>query len=296
MISDDPMIDEWVKLLREAIRSEQPDRPSVMILATLSRNGSPRARAVVCRAIDEDGTIWCVSDSRSKKNSQIQSDRRVEAVFWLPNLRRQFRVRGEARVIGVSDRALTGTLEGALGFDARHVQLADTWASLACRTTTHSRQPVRPNPHRPILFRRSQSTPAWWTNSILRAIPIVAGAGGARPAGNPSRSTRDGGDRLNCAAQLRRFSPFGHFRTFSDMRAPTRENSEKNSGRMGCRLDCQRAVRGVCFAHRFEHGVLKHTLQLPGALRFKTPSRAARKMPTQARPGVTWRNEFYFAF
>src|SRR5207248_52820 len=58
---------------------------------------------VVCRAIDDDGSIWFVSDARSKKNRQIKLDRRVEAVFWLPNLKLQFRIRGEARVVGASE-------------------------------------------------------------------------------------------------------------------------------------------------------------------------------------------------
>jgi pyridoxamine 5'-phosphate oxidase len=93
------MTHEWLQLLTEALAVETPDRPMVMTLATLSRNGSPRARSVICRAIDDDGTIWITSDSRSRKNGQIKTDRRVEAVFWLPTRRLQFRIRGEARLI-----------------------------------------------------------------------------------------------------------------------------------------------------------------------------------------------------
>jgi pyridoxamine 5'-phosphate oxidase len=92
---------EWVNLLRSAVESTSP---AVMVLATLSRNGSPRARSVVCRTIDDDGTIWFVSDSRTAKSRQIKLDRRVETVLWFANLRRQFRIRGEARVVLGSDR------------------------------------------------------------------------------------------------------------------------------------------------------------------------------------------------
>src|SRR4051812_12252625 len=92
------MTHEWVKNLREAI-GRYGDRPTLMTLATLSRNGSPRARSVICRGIDEDGTIWLVSDSRSKKNGQIAMDRRVEIVAWLSVSRLQFRLRGEARIV-----------------------------------------------------------------------------------------------------------------------------------------------------------------------------------------------------
>jgi pyridoxamine 5'-phosphate oxidase len=96
-------MNEWLNLLRATIKAEGADRPVVMTLATLSRNGSPRARGVICRGIDDDGSIWFVSDARSKKNQQIKLDRRVEAVFWLPSLKRQVRIRGEARVIGAAD-------------------------------------------------------------------------------------------------------------------------------------------------------------------------------------------------
>ncbi|HEX3358827.1 MAG TPA: pyridoxamine 5'-phosphate oxidase family protein [Tepidisphaeraceae bacterium] len=96
-------MDEWLTQLKETIEAAREDGQIVMTLATLSRNGSPRARAVVLRAVEEDGSIWFVSDARSKKNQQIQLDRRVEAVIWFAEARLQYRVRGEARVIESSD-------------------------------------------------------------------------------------------------------------------------------------------------------------------------------------------------
>ncbi len=98
------MTHEWLQRLTEALAAESPDRPAVMTLATLSQNGSPRARLVICRVIDDDGTIWIVSDARSRKNGQVKTDRRVEAVFWLPTRRLQFRIRGEARLIPATHR------------------------------------------------------------------------------------------------------------------------------------------------------------------------------------------------
>ena len=89
---------EWVKLLRDAIAAEG-DRPTVMALATVSRNGSPRVRNVVCRRIDDDGVLWFVSDARSRKNQQIRLRRTVEVVFWMPLAKRQLRIRGEARIV-----------------------------------------------------------------------------------------------------------------------------------------------------------------------------------------------------
>jgi len=92
------MIDEWLNLLRNATRDEFADRPVLMTLATVSRNQRPRARMIVCRAIDDDGTIWIIADARSRKNRQIRDEPRVEILFWLPSLRRQFRIRGKAAI------------------------------------------------------------------------------------------------------------------------------------------------------------------------------------------------------
>jgi pyridoxamine 5'-phosphate oxidase len=97
------IMDEWLTLLRDAIATEGEDRPLAMALATLSRNGSPRVRTVICREIAADGAIWLVGDSRSNKNEQIKLNRRVEGVFWFSIARRQYRIRGEARVVPASD-------------------------------------------------------------------------------------------------------------------------------------------------------------------------------------------------
>jgi pyridoxamine 5'-phosphate oxidase len=96
-------MDEWLKQFNELVEAAKADGPVILTLATLSRNGSPRARAVVLRSVEEDGSIWVVSDGRSKKNQQIRLDRRVETVFWLADARIQYRIRGEARVIESSD-------------------------------------------------------------------------------------------------------------------------------------------------------------------------------------------------
>jgi pyridoxamine 5'-phosphate oxidase len=112
MIDDEANMDEWLKLLRESLTKENSDCPSIMTLATASRNGSPRARSVVCRLIDDDGEIWFVSDARSKKNAQIRLHRKVEAVFWLPNSRRQYRIRGEARIVTTDDSQTTALWRG----------------------------------------------------------------------------------------------------------------------------------------------------------------------------------------
>jgi pyridoxamine 5'-phosphate oxidase len=94
---------EWITRLRKAIEQENSDRPLVMTLATVSRKGSPRARSVICRKITDEGDIWITSDARSKKGEQIQRNRRVELVIWLPTVRRQYRLRGKAHIISAED-------------------------------------------------------------------------------------------------------------------------------------------------------------------------------------------------
>jgi pyridoxamine 5'-phosphate oxidase len=94
------MMIEWLNILTSALADEYADRPRVMTLATVAPDGSPRARSVVCRRIDDaDGSMWIASDARSEKNAQVRANPNVECVFWLARLRRQYRLRGVATVI-----------------------------------------------------------------------------------------------------------------------------------------------------------------------------------------------------
>jgi pyridoxamine 5'-phosphate oxidase len=66
----------------------------MMTLATVASDGSPRARSVVCRRIDDDFSLWFVSDARSEKSGQLRAAPVAEAVWWIPDAREQFRFRG----------------------------------------------------------------------------------------------------------------------------------------------------------------------------------------------------------
>jgi len=86
---------EWLKELRDGLDAEFGTRPFVVTLATVDLTGWPHARMVVCRRIDDDGTIYVVSDARSQKNMQVRARPAAEFCFWLPTLRTQFRVSGD---------------------------------------------------------------------------------------------------------------------------------------------------------------------------------------------------------
>jgi pyridoxamine 5'-phosphate oxidase len=86
----------WLPPLLSSLDAECGPRPRIVALATVDERGRPRVRSVVCRRIEEDGTLWVASDARSAKNRHIRANPAVEVVFWLPAAREQFRLAGTA--------------------------------------------------------------------------------------------------------------------------------------------------------------------------------------------------------
>jgi PPOX class probable FMN-dependent enzyme len=70
-----------------------------MVLATVDPAGAPHARAIVCRRIESDGRIFTAIDARTEKSAHLHRDRRAEIVFWLPNLRIQFRIAADTKLV-----------------------------------------------------------------------------------------------------------------------------------------------------------------------------------------------------
>ena len=75
----------------------------VVTLATVDGDGSPRARSVICRRLDDLGRFWIVSDARSDKNRQLRQTSSVELVYWSAATREQVRLRGEAEILSSGD-------------------------------------------------------------------------------------------------------------------------------------------------------------------------------------------------
>ena len=93
----------WLPILRRALEAEYADRPRIATLATIDLDRQPRARTVILRRIDDDGTLWIASDGHSDKNAHLRHTADAELVFYLPTSREQFRIFGRCRVIGRGD-------------------------------------------------------------------------------------------------------------------------------------------------------------------------------------------------
>jgi pyridoxamine 5'-phosphate oxidase len=88
---------EWVGELTRALAEEFGNGPHVCTLATVDKSGAPRARSVVCRKINADGSSVFVNDGRSEKAEHVKAVPQGEAVFWLPTRKEQYRVLGALR-------------------------------------------------------------------------------------------------------------------------------------------------------------------------------------------------------
>jgi pyridoxamine 5'-phosphate oxidase len=96
---------DWVGELREAFDAEFGEGPPrIGSLATVDEEGRPRVRSVVCRRLEDDGSLWFASDARSAKNRETRVHPFGEVAFWLPTLREQFRVAGKLNIISTGDR------------------------------------------------------------------------------------------------------------------------------------------------------------------------------------------------
>lgn len=93
----------WLPILRSVLDVEYADRPRIATLATIDFNRQPRARTIILRRIDDDGTLWIASDGNSDKNAHLRNMSDAELVLYLPTSREQFRVFGRCRIIGRGD-------------------------------------------------------------------------------------------------------------------------------------------------------------------------------------------------
>ncbi len=90
----------WMKPVRDRLEAEFGKRPPICVMATADANGSPTARSMTLRDIDESGSFLFVSDRRSRKDNQLRSRPACELVFWLSKTLVQIRVRGQGAVVG----------------------------------------------------------------------------------------------------------------------------------------------------------------------------------------------------
>ena len=92
----DPLVQVRV-WLGEAVRAGSAD-PYAMTLATVCRDGTPAARTVTLKDVDERGILF-TSRTDSAKAREIQETPAVALVLYWPDQGRQVRVRGTAEPV-----------------------------------------------------------------------------------------------------------------------------------------------------------------------------------------------------
>ena len=78
--------------LREALAAEVPE-PTAMTLATVDDEGSPSARIMLLKALDERGFVF-YTNYESRKGRELAANARAALLFFWPELERQVRVEG----------------------------------------------------------------------------------------------------------------------------------------------------------------------------------------------------------
>ena len=84
-----PLFDRWIA---EAQAAGVPE-PNAMTLATVGPDGSPSARVVLLKAVDERGFAF-YTNYESRKGRELDARPRAALVFWWAALERQVRVEG----------------------------------------------------------------------------------------------------------------------------------------------------------------------------------------------------------
>jgi pyridoxamine 5'-phosphate oxidase len=90
-VDPDPI--EQVRAWWAEARATGQEWADAMVLATVSGDGRPSARAVILRGLDQRGFLF-FTDTRSTKAAELAADPRAALVFLWPALYRQVRVSG----------------------------------------------------------------------------------------------------------------------------------------------------------------------------------------------------------
>jgi len=90
-VSPDP-IAQFSRWFSEALAAEV-EEPNAMVLATATPEGSPSARVVLLKGVDERGFVF-FTDYRSLKGAELEANPRAALVFRWSELERQVRITG----------------------------------------------------------------------------------------------------------------------------------------------------------------------------------------------------------
>lgn len=95
-IADDPLV-QLERWLGEAIAANLPE-PNAMVLATADEHGAPSARMMLLKGI-LDGELQFYTNLESRKGREIAVNPQVALLFYWPELERQVRIEGRARLL-----------------------------------------------------------------------------------------------------------------------------------------------------------------------------------------------------
>ena len=87
--------------LKEALAAEVPE-PTAMTLATVSAAGSPSARIVLLKALDERGFVF-YTNYASRKGEELAARPRAALTFLWKELERQVRVEGTVEKVSAAE-------------------------------------------------------------------------------------------------------------------------------------------------------------------------------------------------
>jgi pyridoxamine 5'-phosphate oxidase len=90
-VDDDP-IEQFQVWFDEALDAEV-EEPNAMTLATASPDGTPSARVVLLKGVDERGFVF-YSNYESQKGRELAQNPNAALVFWWEPLERQVRIKG----------------------------------------------------------------------------------------------------------------------------------------------------------------------------------------------------------
>lgn len=89
--ADDPF--QLFRAWLEEARGSEPRDPTAMTLATVDADGTPNARMVLLKGLDERGFVF-YTNTESQKGRELGASPRAALVFYWKSLNRQIRVRG----------------------------------------------------------------------------------------------------------------------------------------------------------------------------------------------------------
>lgn len=87
----------WKQLGRSVHDKHHPYRTPTF--CTTALDGSPHARVLVLRKLVGQSELWCYTDARSQKVSEIQQATPVQWLFWNPSSQIQISLHGQAHLL-----------------------------------------------------------------------------------------------------------------------------------------------------------------------------------------------------